>query len=154
MESSFRDRLIHPYRVKERVCRSFLLLLSGCAKSISKRLDGRKSRNTELFILVHKRLKEVGIDRSIEQIKNRWQSLKTTYYKAKTHNSRSGVDPSSFPYYQVMDNFMGDRPLSNVPTNGVDVGFEEEEARCSTAASQSLDANESSISGNCVNLSF
>ncbi|KAK7925646.1 hypothetical protein WMY93_007956 [Mugilogobius chulae] len=95
---------------------------------IVQRLDGRKVRNNELFIQVHERLKEAGIERTIEQIKNRWKSLKSAYYKAKTQNNRSGSDPSSFPFYSLMDDLMGERPLSNVPSNGVDVGFEEEES--------------------------
>ncbi|XP_054593358.2 zinc finger protein with KRAB and SCAN domains 2 [Nothobranchius furzeri] len=114
---------------------------------IVERLDGRKSRNSELFIQVHERLKEAGIDRTVEQIKNRWKSLKTAYYKAKNHNSRSGFDPSSFPFYRAIDKFMAARPLSNVPLFGVDVGFEDEVVdRCNTPVSQSLDATEDSIS--------
>ncbi|KAL1270899.1 hypothetical protein QQF64_029915 [Cirrhinus molitorella] len=38
---------------------------------------------------------------------------------------RSGIDPTNFPFFDEMDEVMGERPLSNVTENGVDVGFEE-----------------------------
>ncbi|CAM4575287.1 unnamed protein product [Leuciscus chuanchicus] len=94
-------------------------------QNIIERLDGRKFRNTDLFKNVHDKLKEVGVDRTVEQIRNRWKTLKSAYYKAKLHNNRSGVDPTNFPFYDQMDEVMGGRPLSNVGENGVDVGFEE-----------------------------
>ncbi|KAL1246691.1 hypothetical protein QQF64_034380 [Cirrhinus molitorella] len=93
--------------------------------NIINRLDGRKIRNADLFKTVHEKLKEAGVDRTVEQIKNKWKILKTAYYKAKLNNNRSGMDPSSFPFFEEMDEVMGGRPLSNVTENGVDVGFEE-----------------------------
>ena len=89
-------------------------------------LDGRKTRNTELFKKVHEKLSEAGVDRNVEQIRNRWKTLKAGYYKAKQHNSKSGYDPNNFPFFEPMDEIMGGRPLANIAGNGVDVGFEEE----------------------------
>lgn len=88
-------------------------------------MDGRKFRNTDLFKAVREKLKEAGADRTVEQIRNRWKTLKTSYFKAKMHNSKSGADPSYFPFFDQMDEIMGGRPLSNVGDNGVDVGFPE-----------------------------
>ena len=64
------------------------------------RLDGRKTRNTELFKKVHEKLSEAGVDCNIEQMKNRWKTLRAGYYKAKQHNSKSGYDPNNFPFFE------------------------------------------------------
>ncbi|XP_057705514.1 uncharacterized protein LOC130923669 [Corythoichthys intestinalis] len=94
--------------------------------NIIARLDGRKTRNRELFKKVHEKLQEAGIDRSVDQKRNRWKTLKTGYHKAKEKNNRSGYDPTNFPYFETMDEVMGGRPLANIDVHGVDVGFEEE----------------------------
>ena len=94
-------------------------------ENIIERLDGRKFWNSDLFKTVHDKLKEVGVDCTVEQIRNRWKTLKSAYYKAKLHNNRSGVDPTNFPFYDQMDEVMCGWPLSNVGENGVDVGFQE-----------------------------
>ena len=87
------------------------------------RIDGRKSRNEELFKEVHETLVEAGVNRTVDQIKTRWKALKTLYYRAKANNSKSGSAPTSFPFFAQMDDFMGDRPLANFDRHSVDIGF-------------------------------
>ncbi|XP_048062754.1 uncharacterized protein LOC125278056 isoform X2 [Megalobrama amblycephala] len=67
-----------------------------------------------------------GFSRTIEQIKNRWKLLKTAFFKAKSQNGKSGSDPSDFPFYEIIDSFMGERPIANPEDNGVDVRFSED----------------------------
>ena len=92
---------------------------------ISEHLDGRKARTTEILQMVAHKFNEAGIRRTYDQIKNRWKVLKTAYFKAKAHNSVSGADPATSPYYDAMDDMMGHHPLANVGVHGVDVGFED-----------------------------
>ncbi|KAL7845577.1 hypothetical protein AOLI_G00237690 [Acnodon oligacanthus] len=90
---------------------------------IVSRMDGRKACNNELFRQVYEQMNDSGFTRTIEQIKNRWTFLKLAHHKAKSQDGKSGSDPSTFPFYDIMDEFMGDRPLANMDENGVDVGF-------------------------------
>ncbi len=108
-------------------------------ENIVARLDGRKSCNNELFKQVFEQMKEAGINRSIDQIKNRWKGLKAAYYKAKSQNSKSGESPSTFPFCSIMDEIMGGRPLVNAAAHGVDVGFPEEESTLDASVSNALE---------------
>lgn len=67
-----------------------------------------------------------GFSRTVEQIKNRWKLLKMAFFKAKSQNGKSGSNPSSFPFYDIIDSFMGECPIADPEDNGVDVGFPED----------------------------
>ncbi|KAL7384862.1 hypothetical protein ABVT39_010353 [Epinephelus coioides] len=92
------------------------------------RLDGRKEKNSDLFQQVQERMAEAGLCRTTEQIKNRWKTLKQSYNKAKANN-KSGADPSSFPFFEDMNQVLGRRPLATADAHGVDVAFDTEESR-------------------------
>ena len=92
-----------------------------------KRLDGRKSRNVDLYEEVHASFLAAGFNRTVEQLKNRFKALKTDYHKAKSHNNLSGNDPTNFPFFEAMDEVLGDRPLAQSGEYGVDFTFDEEE---------------------------
>ena len=49
------------------------------------------------------------------------------YHKAKSHNNLSGNDPTNFPFFEAMDEVLGDRPLAQSGEYGVDFTFDEEE---------------------------
>lgn len=57
-------------------------------------LDGRKVRNTKLFRIAHRRLTAAGYHRSVDQLKFRWKSLKSAYYKFKR-------DPDSASQHKI-----------------------------------------------------
>ncbi|KAL2099546.1 hypothetical protein ACEWY4_003940 [Coilia grayii] len=90
---------------------------------ILKYMDGRKTRNGDLFKKVSKELAKANFCRSAEQVRVRWKSLKTAYYKAKRANDVSGHDPQTSPFYTEMNDLLGHRPLSTVEGGGVNVGF-------------------------------
>lgn len=92
---------------------------------IINRLDGRKQRNDDLFRDVFEKLNQAGVNRSLEQIKNRWKALKSGFYKAKNDSGRSGAAPTAFVFYQRVNEILGGRPLANTEDNGMDVGFED-----------------------------
>lgn len=48
------------------------------------------------------------------------------FFKAKSQNGKSGSNPSSFPFYDIIDSFMGECPIADPEDNGVDVGFPED----------------------------
>ncbi|XP_028296179.1 trans-L-3-hydroxyproline dehydratase isoform X2 [Gouania willdenowi] len=101
-----------------------LNILKECR--IGERLDGRKVRNSDLFNQVHEKLTESGVSRSVEQIKNRWKSLKSLFYKAKLSMNTGGAAPISFPFYHLMDEIMEGRPLSGGDDTGLDFEFPED----------------------------
>ncbi|KAL7394615.1 hypothetical protein ABVT39_000542 [Epinephelus coioides] len=97
--------------------------------NILTRLNGCKEKNSDLFQRVQERMARAGFCRTIEQIKNRWKMLKQSYNKAKTNNDKSGVDLSSFPFFEDMDRVLGTWPLATANAHGVDVAFDTEESR-------------------------
>lgn len=54
-----------------------------------------------------------------DQEKKKWQSMKVRYYKAKAEKRKvHGSDPTTFPFYVLMDKLMGDGPLFNIRLHG------------------------------------
>ena len=93
--------------------------------NILRYLDGRKNRNGDIFQKVSTKMREAGFVRTVEQIRCRWKSLKQPYFKAKKQNNTSGSDPATCPYFEILDEMLGHRPMATSDANGVDVGFNE-----------------------------
>lgn len=89
--------------------------------NILKYIDGRKTRNGDLFEKVAQKLDGAGFKRTPEQIRVRWKHLKRAYYNAKNTNSTSGHN--AFRYTDLLEELLGHRPLSQPLDHGVDVGF-------------------------------
>ena len=64
---------------------------------------------------------EAGFPRTPEQIRIRWKNVKKAFFQAKRDNGASGC---GFPFYDVLDELLGSRPLSLVEHNGVDSGVQ------------------------------
>lgn len=77
--------------------------------SVQARLDGTL-RNAIAFRTIQEKMKEMGFDRTLKEIKNKIKNLKRDYKKVIHHNKRSGVEPRDMPYKDVLDNILGDRP--------------------------------------------
>ncbi|CAL8255056.1 unnamed protein product [Merluccius merluccius] len=72
-------------------------------------------------------MEEAGFVRTPEQIRVRWKNVKKAYLGAKQNNGTSGRPPASCPFYDLLDDLLGSRPLSQAGQKsqaGVDVGFE------------------------------
>lgn len=95
-------------------------------KNILSMLDGKRYRNTDIFQLVEEELKKGGFLKSAIQIRTKWKSLKTLYYKAKRANSISGSNRVECPFWEELDELLGHRPSSNV--EGVDTSLSEPES--------------------------
>ncbi|XP_061571681.1 uncharacterized protein LOC133425045 [Cololabis saira] len=85
-------------------------------------MDGRKSRNADLYKKIAREMAEAGFARTPEQLKIKWKNLRTAYI-TKNKNNRSGHDPASCPHFAILDDLLGGRPLSQAGQNGVDSGF-------------------------------
>ncbi|XP_073677219.1 uncharacterized protein [Garra rufa] len=77
--------------------------------NIDRYRDGRKHRNSLIFRKVCARHKEAGFARSCDQVKHRWKTLKSIYYKAKKQNSSSSN--AAFKHFDTMEEIFGHRPL-------------------------------------------
>lgn len=76
---------------------------------------------------VTERMGEEGYTRSAEQVCTRWKILKSCYYRAKKQNNTSRSNPSSFPFFETINDILGHRPLSNISENEVNIGFDGDE---------------------------
>lgn len=79
--------------------------------NIDRYTDGRKHRNSLIFRKVCARHREAGFARSCDQVKHRWKTLKSIYYKAKKQSSSS-----SFRHFDTMEEIFGHRPLVLITT--------------------------------------
>uniref|UniRef100_A0A1A7YT66 Pyrroline-5-carboxylate reductase-like n=1 Tax=Iconisemion striatum TaxID=60296 RepID=A0A1A7YT66_9TELE len=80
--------------------------------NILKFMDGRKTRNGNLFKKVQERMASAGYMRTSEQIRVRWKHIKQAYLNAKK-NSQAGDHATvtgSFP--GILDELLGHRPPS------------------------------------------
>lgn len=70
--------------------------------------DGRKRRNSLIFRKVYAKHKAAGFMRSCDQVKHRWKTLKSIYYKAKKRNISSS--DGAFKHFDTMEEIFGHRP--------------------------------------------
>ncbi|XP_029352781.1 uncharacterized protein LOC115038088 [Echeneis naucrates] len=92
--------------------------------NILKYMDGRKTRNGNLFKKVAERMDGEGFERTPEQVRVRWKHLKQAYYNAKKPNRASGPGPDSGPHADILEELLGCRPSSQTgEQHGVDIGF-------------------------------
>ncbi|XP_056135260.1 uncharacterized protein LOC130111976 [Lampris incognitus] len=91
--------------------------------NILKYMDGRKTRNGDLFKKVAEHMVGAGFKRTPEQVRVRWKHLKQAHYNAKKSNSTSGHSPVSCPFLEILEELLGRRPLSQAVQHGVDVGL-------------------------------
>ncbi|XP_062376299.1 uncharacterized protein LOC134064396 [Sardina pilchardus] len=106
------------------------------ALNILKYMDGRKTRNGNLFRKVAEHMEDAGFQRTSEQIRVRWKNVKKAYNNARKNNQTSGTTSVSWPYSKILKELLGRRPLSKSTEDGVDIGSspsfsdQEEEQQC------------------------
>lgn len=76
--------------------------------NIDRYKDGRKRRNSLIFRKVCAKHKARGFMRSCDQVKHRWKTLKSIYYKAKRQNISSS--DGAFRHFDTMEEIFGHRP--------------------------------------------
>ncbi|XP_041921703.1 uncharacterized protein LOC121685315 [Alosa sapidissima] len=91
------------------------------ALNILKYMDGRKTRNGNLFRKVAEHMEDAGFQRTSEQIRVRWKNVKKAYYNTRKKNQTSGNSSVSCPYSNILKELLGRRPLSKTAENGVDI---------------------------------
>ncbi|XP_054629016.1 uncharacterized protein LOC129179603 isoform X2 [Dunckerocampus dactyliophorus] len=91
--------------------------------NILKCLDGRKTRNGEVFKKVAKKMENAGFIRTPEQIRVKWKRMKRIYFITKKDSKRSGHNSVSCPHYELLEDLLGGRTLSQTLAHGLDVGF-------------------------------
>ncbi|XP_051514560.1 uncharacterized protein LOC127418165 [Myxocyprinus asiaticus] len=100
--------------------------------NIDRYKDGRKNRNSLIFRKVCAKHKQAGFVRSCDQVKHRWKTLKSIYYKAKKLNQTSSN--AAFKHFDTMEDIFGHRPLaiSNQAEVNIDfkVGSPLSESKC------------------------
>ena len=73
-------------------------------------------RNSEVFKLFSDKLKEKGIERTVEQCRLKVKKLRQQYIKVRDalrKSGSSGEEKDKFPWYDFMDTFLGTKPTSN-----------------------------------------
>ncbi|KAM4570048.1 uncharacterized protein PAE49_009294 [Odontesthes bonariensis] len=86
--------------------------------NIFKFMDGRKTKNRDIFKKVAQKLEEVGFPRTPKQVLIRWKNLKKAYTVAKRDNETSGYERILCPFYDLLDEILGSRPRSPAGHHG------------------------------------
>ena len=86
--------------------------------TVQSQLDGA-SRTADIWGDVAGRLRAAGFDRTAKQCKDKMNNLKQYYKDLKDGHNKSGHDRSNWPYSDLMDDVLGDRP-STRPRNVID----------------------------------
>ena len=86
--------------------------------AIQSRLDGA-SRTADIWRDVAERLRTAGFHRTSKQCNDKMKNLRQYYKDLKDGHNRSGHSRSNWPYYDLMDDVLGDRP-STRPRNIID----------------------------------
>ncbi|XP_036341738.1 uncharacterized protein LOC118751079 [Rhagoletis pomonella] len=95
-------------------------------KHILKLLDSKIKRNRSIFEEVARALNSKGIKTDAIQIRAKFKSLKSDYYKAKRNNNSSGAERQTCDYFEMLDEVLGHRPAVSV--EGVDTSQTERPA--------------------------
>ncbi|XP_059204194.1 MICAL-like protein 1 isoform X2 [Centropristis striata] len=103
---------------------SALMLTLLKERNILKYMDGRKTRNGNLFKKVAEQMREGGFSRTPEQVRIRWKHLKKNYYDARKNNFTSGHNRVACPFGDALEELLGPKPLSQVEHHEEDIGFE------------------------------
>ncbi|KAL2093369.1 hypothetical protein ACEWY4_010681 [Coilia grayii] len=90
--------------------------------NILKFMDGRKRRNGELFKKIAQRMLQDGFPRTPEQVRVRWKNVKQAYFAFKRNNGINGQGRTSCPFFDLLEELFGSRPLSLAKHHGVDSG--------------------------------
>ena len=90
--------------------------------NILKFMDGRRTRNSNLFQKISSTMAEAGFVRTPEQFRIKWKNIRSAYMNAKRNNSTSGQGRISCPYFEIMDDLLGSRPMSKATECRVDAG--------------------------------
>ncbi|KAI8502480.1 hypothetical protein Bbelb_200680 [Branchiostoma belcheri] len=81
------------------------------AGEILRKLDDMH-RNLEVFEGIAKAMVERGFNRTAAHCRFKTKVLKQKYRTTRDHNSKSGRDRITYPFYNEMDVFLRDRPSS------------------------------------------
>uniref|UniRef100_H2S9Z7 N-terminal EF-hand calcium binding protein 2 n=1 Tax=Takifugu rubripes TaxID=31033 RepID=H2S9Z7_TAKRU len=86
--------------------------------NILKYMDGRKTRNGDLFKKVAQQLRDAGFARTADQVRIRWKHLKRGFYQSRKNKGTSGRNTVA------LEELLGPRPSSQVNHDGEDTGFD------------------------------
>ena len=88
-------------------------------QAIQDRLDGA-TQTSDVYKRIAQALAEAGYERSWKQCKDKLKNLRQFYKDLKDGHSKSGHDHDTWPYFELIDSVVGDRPLNSPRTTLLD----------------------------------
>ncbi|XP_017489552.1 PREDICTED: uncharacterized protein LOC108377772 isoform X2 [Rhagoletis zephyria] len=88
-------------------------------KHIMQLIDNKTKRNKSIFQDIANELKNKNVVKSDVQIRNKFKSLKSDFFKAKRNNNKSGAKRQTSEHFELLDQILGHRPV--LEAEGVDV---------------------------------
>lgn len=68
------------------------------------------TRNEKVYARIVEKLKELDINHTVKQVREKLKKLKQDYKKIKDHNNRSGSERRTSKWYEQLDAILGHRP--------------------------------------------
>ncbi|CAH1110421.1 unnamed protein product [Psylliodes chrysocephalus] len=84
-------------------------LLDLCIE-YKEQLFSPKYKKIEIYKIISKKLNENGYSFTENQCFGRMKTLLSKYKEIKDHNSKTGNDPKTWMYFNMVANYVGDRP--------------------------------------------
>ncbi|XP_071953110.1 uncharacterized protein [Antedon mediterranea] len=107
------DRSINNNMWTDEITR-YVIILWGEEKT-SGRLQGNK-KDSQMYKKIAKSVeKEFNVKLTVLQITNKLKNLRRQFTVAKDNNEKSGRERITCPFYDLLDNILGDRALHNPP---------------------------------------
>ncbi|XP_033103785.1 zinc finger and SCAN domain-containing protein 29-like [Anneissia japonica] len=107
--------------------------------SIQDGFDGTR-RNNSVYKEIAQKMREMGYNFTHAQIVTKCKNLRKKYTQEKDSNGKSGNPPTEWPYFEMLNDIFGDRPIS-CPPHTIDTSLSALNTSGSSSSSTEMMAN-------------
>ncbi|XP_046384535.1 uncharacterized protein LOC124154701 [Ischnura elegans] len=91
-------------------------------EDIMRLLDGKRSRNSDIYMRLVGPMSEAGYIRDVNQLRTKWKHLQQEYRKEVAARGRSGGAGHASPYFEALHEILGHRANVTFVEEGIDSG--------------------------------
>ena len=127
-----KDDVDLPEKFHKRWGDSDILLFLSLLISKKDNVNDKKIIKRELYKQIAKDMNKNGTDYSPLQLENKLKFLTTKYKEVKDHNNQSGKDRRVWKYFDMMEEFIGDKDTVNPKAKCSSIALNQENNPCTS----------------------